>query len=140
MENPPVSEHGENLNHDAYAPGQHLLIDFWGARQPRTTGEVEVLLRDAATASGATVLDVRLHGFGDGGGITGVAILAESHISLHTWPERGYIALDIFLCGARDAGPALEILRNRLKPERFAVSRHLRGQAPDEAQQIAVCN
>src|SRR5512139_705021 len=127
MENHSVSEHGEILNHEAYAPGQHLLIDFWGAQQPRTTGEVETLLRDAAAACGATVLDIRLHGFGVGGGITGVAILAESHISLHTWPERDYIALDIFLCGARDAMPALGVLKMQLKPAYSAISKHLRG-------------
>jgi len=127
MENHPVSEHGENLNHDAYAPGQHLLIDFWGAQQPRTVEQVETLLRGAAAACGATVLDIRLHGFGDGGGITGVAILAESHISVHTWPERDYIALDIFLCGARDATPALEMLKMQLEPAYSVISKHLRG-------------
>ena len=118
------------MNHDAYAPGQHLLIDFWGAQQPGTIAQVDTLLRHAATACGATVLDIRLHGFGDGGGITGVAILAESHISLHTWPERDYIALDIFLCGARNATPALEYLKSQLKPKRFSISRHLRGADP----------
>lgn len=125
------------MSHDAYAPGQHLLIDFWGAEQPGNIRQVETLLRDAATACGATVLDVRLHGFGDGGGITGVAILAESHISLHTWPERDYIALDIFLCGARNATSALEILKMRLRPERFAIFMHLRGA--DNGQSKADC-
>lgn len=115
------------MNHDDYAPGQHLLIDFWGAQQPAIVEQVDALLRDAASACGATVLDIRLHGFGDGGGITGVAILAESHISLHTWPERDYIALDIFLCGARNAAPALELLKRQLQPKHFAVSTHLRG-------------
>lgn len=115
------------MNHDDYAPGQHLLIDFWGAQQPTRVEQVDALLRNAASACGATVLDIRLHGFGDGGGITGVAILAESHISLHTWPERDYIALDIFLCGGRDAAPALEWLIEQLSPEHFSVSTHLRG-------------
>lgn len=128
------------MSHDAYAPGQHLLIDFWGAQQPRTIEQVETLLRHAATACGATVLDIRLHGFGDGGGITGVAILAESHISLHTWPERDYIALDIFLCGGRNATPALEMLNMQLKPAYSAISRHLRGATPDKAKLIAAPN
>lgn len=113
---------------DAYAPGQHLLIDFWQAAQPTDPAQVEHLLRAAAEACGASVLDVRLHGFGDAGGITGVAILAESHISLHSWPERDFIAFDIFLCGQRDPLPALEVLRAALQPARMAVSTHLRGQ------------
>jgi S-adenosylmethionine decarboxylase len=112
---------------DVFAPGLHLLIDFWGGEQPSDLDRVERLLRTAASACGATVLDVRVHGFGDGGGITGVAILAESHISLHTWPERDYIALDIFLCGNRDPKPALEALRLALRPGRVKVSSHCRG-------------
>ncbi|OYY94586.1 MAG: adenosylmethionine decarboxylase [Hydrogenophilales bacterium 28-61-23] len=116
---------------DAYAPGQHLLIDFWQAAQPTDLAQVERLLRAAAAACGASVLDVRLHGFGAAGGITGVAILAESHISLHTWPERDFIALDIFLCGQRDPLLALEVLRAALRPGRVAVSAHRRGAASE---------
>lgn len=114
-------------NESAYAPGQHLLIDFWGARQPASLAETENLLLAAAAACGAQVLDVRLHGFGDQGGITGVAILVESHISLHTWPEHDYIALDIFLCGNRDPQPALILLEDKLKPSRSRTSNHPRG-------------
>ncbi|NTV93964.1 MAG: adenosylmethionine decarboxylase [Thiobacillus sp.] len=113
-----------NENH---APGLHLLIDFWGAHQPTGLDQVETLLRAAAEACGARVLEVRLHGFGDGGGITGVAILAESHISLHTWPERDFIALDIFLCGDRDTAPALKILKDGLSPKHVQVSELRRG-------------
>jgi S-adenosylmethionine decarboxylase len=71
---------------------------------------VETALRGAASAAGATLLEVRLHSFGAGQGVTGVAMLAESHISIHTWPEHGYAAVDIFLCAPRhelDAGLAV---------------------------------
>ena len=82
----------------AYAtPGLHLLIDFWGASHLQNSELIEQTMRDAAAACGATVLDVKLHSFGTDAGITGVAILAESHISIHTWPETGYIALDVFM-------------------------------------------
>ena len=68
---------------------------------PEGVDLIELALREGATAAGATVLEVRLHGFGAGQGVTGVALLAESHISIHSWPEHGYAAIDIFLCGAR---------------------------------------
>ncbi|MGE4339644.1 MAG: adenosylmethionine decarboxylase [Pigmentiphaga sp.] len=110
-----------------YAPGLHLLIDFWGADQPTDLHQVEFLLREAAEACGARVLEVRLHSFGDAGGVTGVAILAESHISLHTWPEHDFIALDIFLCGDRDAAPALKVLKSGLSPKHVNVSEIRRG-------------
>ena len=51
-----------------------------------------------------------------GAEITGVVLLAESHISIHTWPEHGFAAADIFMCGATHAGRALEILINTLSP------------------------
>ncbi len=115
---------------DAYAPGQHLLIDFWQAIRPPNPAWLEPILRQAAAACGARVLDVRLHGFGEDGGITGVAILAESHISLHTWPERDYMAIDIFLCGQRDPLPALAVLRQALQPQRVETHLQRRGGNP----------
>src|SRR3546814_12318847 len=64
---------------------------------------VEQALRDAAIVSGATILNVDLHHFEPNGGISGVVVLAESHISLHTWPERNFAALDVFMFG--DSNP-----------------------------------
>ena len=85
-----------------FSPGLHLLVDFWECRGLRDAEGIERTLREAAAACGATVLDVMLHNFGEGGGITGVALLAESHISIHTWPETGDAALDLFKCGRCD--------------------------------------
>lgn len=81
--------------------GRHLIADLHGCSGLADIDLVERALRDAAAAAGATVLDVRLHAFGEGQGVTGMALLAESHISIHSWPEHGYAAIDIFLCGAR---------------------------------------
>lgn len=65
----------------------------------------------AAKEAGATVLDVHVHEFGEGFGNTGVALLAESHISVHTWPENGYAAFDIFMCGDKaDLDRAIELI------------------------------
>lgn len=89
--------------------GTHLLADLYESDQLADADRVEAALRAAVAASGATLLDLRVHGFGEGQGVTGVALLAESHISIHTWPEHGYAAIDMFLCGRRhdlDAGLA----------------------------------
>jgi S-adenosylmethionine decarboxylase len=99
--------------------GRHLLADLHGCRAPLDDlGLVETALREAAEAAGATILDLSLHHFGEGQGVTGVALLAESHISIHTWPEHGYAALDFFLCGRRhDIDAALAVMVEALLPE-----------------------
>jgi S-adenosylmethionine decarboxylase len=122
--NPPVSK---SLSGDYVAPGLHLLIDFWGAKHAQDLKAVEHAMRAAATACGATVLDVMLHSFGPQGGVTGVAILAESHISIHTWPETDYMALDVFVCGNCDAQKAADELVKYFQPARHQVVRHRRG-------------
>lgn len=110
------------------APGTHLLVDFWDARHLKDQSLIERALREAAAACNATVLSVMLHGFGDDAGVTGVAILAESHMSIHTWPELNYIALDIFMCGDCNPHLALPVLEEHFKPRYVSVSEHKRGQ------------
>src|ERR1700733_15602945 len=83
--------------------GSHLIIDLWDAERLDDRDRIEQALVDAVHAAGATLLHIHLHTFSEGGGISGVAVLAESHISVHTWPEKGYAAFDVFMCG--DAGP-----------------------------------
>lgn len=108
-------------------PGMHLLIDFWDAKHLQDAAVIERAMRDAAAACGATVLEIKLHSFGVDAGITGVAILAESHISIHTWPEINYIALDVFVCGACDPYQALTVLRRVFEPQSEAIIECARG-------------
>jgi len=110
-----------------YPPGKHVLLDFWEAAGLTDIAFIESAMRGAATACGATVLEVKLHQFGENGGITGVALLAESHISIHTWPEISYAALDVFVCGACDAEQAVEPLKSHFKPSRFKITNISRG-------------
>lgn len=110
-----------------FAPGLHLLVDFWECRGLRDAEGIERTLREAAAVCGATVLRVMLHDFGEGGGITGVALLAESHISIHTWPETGYAALDIFMCGRCDPRAALPVLEAWFSPRSTRITEHPRG-------------
>jgi S-adenosylmethionine decarboxylase len=95
--------------------GLHLIADFEGASRLDDCAWIEAALREGAEAAHATVLEVRLHPFGPGQGITGVALLAESHISIHTWPEAGTAAIDVFVCGATaDPQAALAVIQQRL--------------------------
>lgn len=93
------------------AIGQHLIADLTGCDGLADPARVEAALLAGVAAAGATLLAIRLHHFGPQQGVTGVALLAESHISIHTWPEHGLAAVDIFLCGAAPAcAPALAAL------------------------------
>jgi S-adenosylmethionine decarboxylase len=85
------------------------------------------MLRDATTAAGATLLHVHLHHFGPGAGLSGVAVLAESHISIHTWPERGYAAIDVFMCGACDPYKAVPVMKRAFEPATVQLSEQKRG-------------
>lgn len=110
--------------------GFHLLADFWGARRLDDAVYLEKALRAAVAAAGATLLDLKLHVFSPTGGISGVAILSESHISIHTWPEFGFAALDIFMCGDASPHSALMELKAQLKPTKLTIGEHKRGVTP----------
>ena len=108
--------------------GTHLIVDLWGAERLDDLAHVEATLRDAVTAAKATLLHIHLHHFTPNQGISGVAVLAESHITIHTWPERSYAALDIFMCGDAEPQATIAVLREAFKPERLAVEEILRGR------------
>jgi S-adenosylmethionine decarboxylase len=109
--------------------GTHLIIDLWGAERLDDLPHIEQTLRACVEAAGATLLHIHLHHFTPNMGVSGVAVLAESHISIHTWPERGYAALDVFMCGAARPHEAVEVLREAFKPTQLTVGEHLRGQS-----------
>jgi S-adenosylmethionine decarboxylase len=109
--------------------GTHLIVDLWGAERLDDLAHVEAALRDAVTAAKATLLHIHLHHFTPNQGISGVAVLAESHISIHTWPENGYAALDVFMCGGAEPQATIEVLRAAFNPDRLAVEEILRGRA-----------
>src|SRR5262249_6778146 len=112
----------------ARVSGKHWLVEFYGARALGDVETVRRALRNAVLKSGVTLLKLQLHHFGAGGGVTGVALLAESHISIHTWPERGYAAVDIFMCGQTSSPQkALAALRAALEPSRVRIRRFERG-------------
>jgi len=111
------------------APGLHLLVDFFDASNLQNIEFIEQTLRAAAYACNANVLSVNLHSFGENHGVTGVAVLAESHITIHTWSETSYIAIDIFMCGSCNPHNAIAILEAAFKPGSSKISEHKRGVA-----------
>ena len=115
--------------------GTHLIVDFRDARPLDDLAIMEATLRQAVEDAQATLLHIHLHHFTPNGGISGVAVLAESHISVHTWPERDYAAFDVFMCGDADPRAAVATLESAFRPGRIEISEHLRGltQAADPA-------
>ena len=113
--------------------GTHLIIDVYGGSRLDDIEHIRQMMHDAVTAAGATLLHTHLHHFTPNGGVSGVAVLAESHISIHTWPERDYGALDVFMCGDSAPEKAVEVIRAAFQPSYLDVETHLRGDEVNEA-------
>jgi S-adenosylmethionine decarboxylase len=107
--------------------GVHLIVDLHGAKGLNDIDLIEATLRRCVDAARATLLHIHLHHF-QPSGVSGVAVLAESHISIHTWPEAGYAALDIFMCGKADPDACIPVLRDAFKASRVDVDELLRGR------------
>ena len=107
--------------------GFHLLVEIWGSQNLTDPAGVDEILRSAARAANATVLHSHIHQFLPSGGVSGVVLLAESHLSIHTWPERNYAAIDIFMCGECDPYLAVKVLKQRFNPSDIQVQEIRRG-------------
>ena len=96
--------------------GTHTLIDFWNCREC-TPAEWDTLLRSVVAAAGVQLLELRVQEF-EPQGLTAFCLLSESHLSVHTWPETGYVGIDVFTCG-ENCRPekAVELLNDFLQPE-----------------------
>ncbi|MEZ5774810.1 MAG: adenosylmethionine decarboxylase [Hyphomicrobiaceae bacterium] len=114
--------------------GTHLIIDLFGARRLDEIGHIEEALKRCVDVAGATLLHIHLHHFTPNGGVSGVAVLAESHISIHSWPEAGYAALDVFMCGKANPHLAIGVLQDAFGPERIEVKEHLRGDKLEDGE------
>lgn len=101
------------------AYGRHLLVEMWDCNREilNDAEKITQLMCDAANDAGATVVKSICHEFNPPG-ITAVAILSESHISVHTWPVEGYVAVDIFTCGTvADPQLAIKVLLEGFEPK-----------------------
>lgn len=99
--------------------GRHLVVELWGCQANlNNPEEIRKALVEAVHRAGATLIDVHVHTFNPHG-VSGVAVIAESHISLHTWPEHGYVALDVFTCGEKVVPEAaFAVFRALFRPQR----------------------
>lgn len=109
--------------------GVHLIIDLYGAKRLNDLDFINAAMRKCVDAAGATLLHIHLHPF-EPNGVSGVAVLAESHISVHTWPEEGYAAFDVFMCGDTKPEICADIFKEAFQPDHMTVNELLRGGQP----------
>jgi S-adenosylmethionine decarboxylase len=110
------------------AIGRHVILEMWGCDNLDSVDTAEQALREMVVALDVNLLDLKVYPFSPVG-VTGMAIVSESHLVIHTWPEHGYAAVDIFTCGApRDPHDAVQVLRRLYEPERIGVMEINRGQ------------
>ena len=108
--------------------GIHLIAEFWGGKNIEQEEELKELLLEATKKAKSTPLKIAIHSFSPQG-ITGVVLLAESHIALHSWPEVNYLAIDIFTCGDESRPyQALEYFKEEIKPKRVELKEIKRGK------------
>lgn len=115
-----------------FALGDHRIVEFWGCsfESLDNLALMKQMFADGLKASNATVIDTVLHKFSPQG-VTGIAAIAESHVSIHTWPELGYAAVDVFSCGTTmNTDILLDHFKDVLKPDEVIETRLSRGERP----------
>jgi S-adenosylmethionine decarboxylase len=113
------------LRNGVRCAGVHLIVDLHAAKGLDDIDLVDATLRRCVDAARATLLHIHVHHF-QPNGVSGVAVLAESHISIHTWPEVGYAAVDIFMCGSASPDACVPVLREAFAAARVEVNEILR--------------
>jgi S-adenosylmethionine decarboxylase len=112
--------------------GTHFIVDLYGAKRLDDLKHIKETLRRCVEAAGANLLHIHVHRFADNGGVSGVAVLAEGHLSIHSWPDKGSLALDAFM--GRDAKPdlAIEVAKQAFRPAKAVVKEHLRANTASQ--------
>lgn len=110
------------------ALGNHILVEFMNC-DPHVMNDVAAIERDmveAAQKAGATVINSTFHHFSPWG-VSGVVVIQESHLAIHTWPEYGYAAVDLFTCGEMDAWISFDHLKDCFKSKSYSAIEMRRG-------------
>jgi S-adenosylmethionine decarboxylase len=115
------------MNSNLKQLGERLIVEVNEASHLQDGSYIEDTILEIIKVTGATLLKMDFHHFGEGFGVTGVAILAESHISIHTWPEYSYAAIDVFLCNNVNTKKALLVIKNRFETEHISFKLMTRG-------------
>ena len=111
--------------------GQHVIVEYYGCN-PEILNDLAALsdmLVEAARRSGATPVKREFHQFAPHG-ISGVVIITESHLTIHTWPEHGFAAVDVFMCGSARPERAVQVIEAGLCPTSVSCRDMPRGQPP----------
>lgn len=114
---------------------RHLIAEYYCCNPAVLDDEIAIRrhMRSAAAQIGATVVGEAFHQYSPQG-VSGVLLIAESHLSIHTWPDRGYAAIDIFTCGGLDPRPGFALLAEAFGAETTRVQEILRGLPEDLAE------
>ncbi len=107
--------------------GTHLIIEVMKGTGLDCETRIQNAFRKCVEVCGATLLHIHTHKFSPQG-VSGVAVLAESHISVHTWPEIGYGAFDVFMCGDAQPWLAVDVLKEAFATDQVEVRELLRGE------------
>ncbi len=119
--------------------GRHLIVEFYECNND-TLNDLDVIregMKGATLAIGATVVGETFHHFAPQG-VSGTIVIAESHLSIHTWPESGYCSVDIYTCGGLNPHPGYEFLAKVIDASSWRLQEIVRGLPEDleEGQQI----
>ncbi len=107
--------------------GRHTIADFWKCQNPEPLRHLKQVLEHAVRRAGVTLLHMKTHRFVPSG-FSALVLLAESHISLHAWPEYAYVAVDVFTCGEANPEVIMEVLREHFRPAESSQITLERGQ------------
>jgi S-adenosylmethionine decarboxylase len=122
------------------ALGRQILAEFYGC-PPDILNDIQRIERtmvDAALEAGAEVREVAFHKFSPQG-VSGVVVISESHLAIHTWPELGYAAIDVFTCGETvDPWVSCNYLKEHFSADRMSAQEILRGNFDFEVSHKAV--
>jgi len=122
------------------ALGHHLLTEFYGCGHDilNDVGRIKNLMDEAAVRSGASIVESVFHRYSPHG-VSGVVVIEESHLAIHTWPIYGYAAVDLFMCGeAVDLWKAYEYLKQSLTPDSTSTKEIVRGEISEDVSNIQI--
>jgi S-adenosylmethionine decarboxylase proenzyme len=110
--------------------GRHVILECYECDPVALKNEhfMEAILKESAVHAGATVLHSYFHKFDQGNGVTGVIALSESHISVHTWPEHRYMAIDVFMCGSCNPMDSIDYIISNISIDEYVVQDIIRGE------------
>ena len=114
--------------------GKHILAEYFECECTYLDNEPAIrnLMREAASRTGATIVGDIFHHFSPQG-VTGVVVIAESHLAIHTWPEFQYASVDLFTCGTTvDPWIGFDYIRETLQSKRWESKEIIRGVLDDE--------